>query len=476
MINKQHPYHQHITTLVVFTTFSVWLLGFVFDASYFYFLHPNHDFDTLVLSTIVAHIIGYLFFIVIIRNPSSATIVIRFGLLALIASALMLMFTSWSITLFLYFLSSFIASGIMVGLAYHIKYCIKSSQRFNMMAVILITSNIGLFILTEIETLFDSMVSIWFAFGLLVVSFFCSFYMERVHINVDVKHKHSSKLHAHTKRDLYLLSLLIFIITINGGLMYQVIVPSYVELGEIVRRVWLWPYMIGVGMFLFFFTAFNKGTTLILAVAILGFSFVGYLVAPISVLSFLIVIFLLMIPLGALDLFWWGTLAQMLDESNNPGFVFGVGMIANILGVLTGILFSMRINNMENATILAVAIALTSVFVVLAIFPLLQSLLQNKSYLQTYYSKPLDQVQHDPVLLEILSSLTKRELEITEKIIQGKTYKMISEDLHVSVNTIKFHIKTIYDKFDVNSRFELVKLFEITSEYGKLPIVGSDKY
>ncbi len=48
--------------------------------------------------------------------------------------------------------------------------------------------------------------------------------------------------------------------------------------------------------------------------------------------------------------------------------------------------------------------------------------------------------------------LTDREFEILMLAVSGKNNSEIAEELHVSVNTIKFHLKKIYEKLGVNSR------------------------
>jgi len=50
------------------------------------------------------------------------------------------------------------------------------------------------------------------------------------------------------------------------------------------------------------------------------------------------------------------------------------------------------------------------------------------------------------------SPLTKRETEILQLISEGKTYTQISEQLFISKETAKTHIKNIYSKLQVNSK------------------------
>ncbi|MBT3274551.1 MAG: helix-turn-helix transcriptional regulator, partial [Spirochaetales bacterium] len=56
--------------------------------------------------------------------------------------------------------------------------------------------------------------------------------------------------------------------------------------------------------------------------------------------------------------------------------------------------------------------------------------------------------------------LSEREEEVARLLIQGKTNKDIAEQLFVSVNTIKSHIKKIYSKLGVNNRIQLIHLIK----------------
>lgn len=54
------------------------------------------------------------------------------------------------------------------------------------------------------------------------------------------------------------------------------------------------------------------------------------------------------------------------------------------------------------------------------------------------------------------SPLTRRETEILQLISEGKTYTQISEELFISKETAKTHIKNIYSKLQVNSKSEAI--------------------
>lgn len=52
--------------------------------------------------------------------------------------------------------------------------------------------------------------------------------------------------------------------------------------------------------------------------------------------------------------------------------------------------------------------------------------------------------------------LTERELEVLKLLTEGENYSTIGEQLFISKNTVKGHIKNIYSKLHVNSRAEAV--------------------
>jgi DNA-binding CsgD family transcriptional regulator len=58
--------------------------------------------------------------------------------------------------------------------------------------------------------------------------------------------------------------------------------------------------------------------------------------------------------------------------------------------------------------------------------------------------------------------LSLREREIFDLIVSIKTNKEIANQLNVSVNTVKFHIKNIYEKLEIKSRKEVLSIAEST--------------
>lgn len=53
-------------------------------------------------------------------------------------------------------------------------------------------------------------------------------------------------------------------------------------------------------------------------------------------------------------------------------------------------------------------------------------------------------------------NLTQREQEVLTLLVRGFSYKMIAAELHLGMETIRFHIKNIYTKLRVHSKSEAV--------------------
>lgn len=55
--------------------------------------------------------------------------------------------------------------------------------------------------------------------------------------------------------------------------------------------------------------------------------------------------------------------------------------------------------------------------------------------------------------------LTVREFDVVTQAQKGLSNRLIAEELFISVDTVKFHIKNIYEKLHINSREELKNYF-----------------
>ena len=79
--------------------------------------------------------------------------------------------------------------------------------------------------------------------------------------------------------------------------------------------------------------------------------------------------------------------------------------------------------------------------------------LYDKKY-NTIYSKCIR-------IDETMGILTAKEKEIVKKVLAGVPYSEIAERLNISINTLKTHMKNIFNKYNVNSKIGLFNKFHI---------------
>jgi DNA-binding NarL/FixJ family response regulator len=58
---------------------------------------------------------------------------------------------------------------------------------------------------------------------------------------------------------------------------------------------------------------------------------------------------------------------------------------------------------------------------------------------------------------EYFQDLSRREQEMLEHLSKGYRYKEIADKLYVSLETVRTHIRNIYEKLQVNSRAEALR-------------------
>lgn len=59
-----------------------------------------------------------------------------------------------------------------------------------------------------------------------------------------------------------------------------------------------------------------------------------------------------------------------------------------------------------------------------------------------------------------VTHLSDRQRQILESVVAGKNYKTIAQELFITIDTVRFHIKKIFDLLQVHSRAELILMFK----------------
>jgi DNA-binding NarL/FixJ family response regulator len=53
-------------------------------------------------------------------------------------------------------------------------------------------------------------------------------------------------------------------------------------------------------------------------------------------------------------------------------------------------------------------------------------------------------------------NLSDREMQVLQLLVDGYSYKMIAAEMHIAIDTVRSHIKKVYEKLHVNSKSEAV--------------------
>ncbi len=125
-------------------------------------------------------------------------------------------------------------------------------------------------------------------------------------------------------------------------------------------------------------------------------------------------------------------------------------LIFNFVGIsqvaLMDAILSLTNNNIE---------LLTTVYIIISIVALcIMFILNNNINLKIDKMLKLENKE------TVFKTLTSSEISVADLLLKGHTNSEIAEHLHLSLNTIKFHIKSIYKKLNINSKKELISLFE----------------
>ena len=179
-----------------------------------------------------------------------------------------------------------------------------------------------------------------------------------------------------------------------------------------------------------------------------------------TVPDYLVVNTLMLGGCGVFDLFWWSIIGEMLDYTENPVKVFGIGLSANVFGILSGGALGTAITSVQLSSAEVAVMALTVVCATLILLPSLNRqlvmLLKNHVYLTVYDG--MSETQQIDIIrqTETLEELTVREKEVLQHILSGKSNREIAQALFISESTVKTHARNIFSKYDVGSRAELI--------------------
>lgn len=460
-------------SIIVFSLFFSWLLAFPFEGQVLYALAQRNNIDPhmMIFSSIIAHFAGLVLSGFLIKTILAAKRLIVCSIAFCIIGCNVFFFAPsilWNISLIS---SSFLAGTCVAAWGFYLKSGTPSNQRIKTVADGLIYSNILMILLNMTAIHLSPYTGLGLSILILSGALLFSVLLPVNAQSVKPTQPEKIEKHINTNKPLIFLCLFIMIISINSGLMYQVVNPAFSHHGWLVSWYWALPYIIALYIMKNLPRKTNRTYILYVAIAMIGFAFIAFMTFDRSVASYLLVDTLMLGACGIFDLFWWSILGEMLNLDKNPAKILGVGLCANVFGVLLGGFIGNTISTVNTQNHNPSVLALVVLFIILIIFPPLHKqlsiLLENHEFLTALFEVS-STVQHEALNdLTTIGQLTKRESEIAMLLLKGRSYKMIAEELFLSHNTVKTHIKNVYSKLDIQNRMELVNL--MMEKNGSLP-------
>lgn len=450
-----------ILSVAGFSFLFAYILSFLFEGQVLYSLLKMYEADAsgYILAAIVAHFAGLFSCGYLVKSPIAAKYVLLGGMgVCLIVTAPFFFFPSalWAIGLIV---SGFVSGCAVASWGYFLKAFTPKSQRIKSCADVLIYSNIVMIIVNVAAEISSPSIGLTLAMFCLLAAITFILVLP-ADTKKDWTKKTEGKPGGSIKKPLMLLCLFVFIITINSGLMYQVINPAFEHLTELTIWYWAVPYIVALAVMRNLPTKAKRARILYVGMAMIMGAFISFMLLGRNASDYLVINTLMLGACGIFDLFWWSIIGEMLDYAENPVKVFGIGLSSNVFGVLCGGVVGMAITSIQLPGAEVAVIALTVVCVTLIMLPPLNHqlvmLLKNHAYLNAFDRMDVTQQTNIIRQAKALEELTIREQEVLQEILSGKSNREIAETLFISESTVKTHARNIFSKYDVRSRAELI--------------------
>ena len=450
-------------SIAAFSFSFAYLLSFLFEGQILYILLERHGVNgsTYVLASMIAHFLGLLTCGLFIRTLKSAKNMMLAGMGVCLAATVPFFFTPSFLWLGGLIFSAYFSGCSVAAWGFFLRAFTPKTERIKSCADVLIYSNLLMIAVNVVAMNRSPFIGLSLAVLCLIIGMIFIFMLPVVKV-VEQNKASINKTSVSILTPLLLLCLFVFIITINSGLMYEVINPAFDHLTGLVSWYWALPYIVVLAIMRNLPTKANRSRIMYVGMAMIMGAFICFMLLGRKTVDYLIVDTLMLGACGIFDLFWWSILGEMLDYSSNPAHIFGVGLSANVFGVLSGGVLGMVVTSIKLPGAEVAVIALSVVCVTLVILtPLNQQLvllLKSHAYLAAYDNMSQTQQTNNVNQIKTLDPLTAREQEVLQLLLMGKSNREIAEVLYISENTVKTHARSIFSKYDVSSRAELISI------------------
>lgn len=447
--------------MAAFSFLFAYLLSFVFEGQVMYSLleYFGSESEHYILVPIVAHFVGLFSCGFFIKSPGMAKRVMADGMLICLITTALFFFAPSAMWLAGLVIAGFAGGCAVASWGHFLKAFTPRNERIKSCADVLIFSNIIMIAINVVAMNASPFIGLTLSILCLVIGVMLTWRLPVDHTaggNIEVE----KTLPQDLKKPLMILFLFVAVITVNSGLMYHVINPAFEHLTWLVSWYWAVPYIVALAIMRNLSSGANRSYMLYVGIAMIMGAFIFFMLMGRGTVDYFVIDTLMLGACGIFDLFWWSIIGEMLDYTKNPVKIFGIGLSANVFGVLFGNALGIAVTSIELPSAEVAVIALSVVCVTLIILPPLNRhllmLLKSHAYLAAYSGMSEKQQSSIIKQAKLLDPLTERENEVLQLILCGKSNKEIARDLFISENTVKVHARNIYAKYNVSGRAELI--------------------
>ncbi|WP_347490121.1 LuxR C-terminal-related transcriptional regulator [Desulfoscipio sp. XC116] len=453
--------NKRFISIIGFSFFSGYLLSFLFEGQVLYSLLGLHKTGPsgYMPVAVIAHFAGLLSCGYLVKSSIAAKYMLLGSMGVCFMATTPFFFVPSPLWVAGLIINGYVSGCAVASWGYFLKAFTPQNQRIRSCADVLIYSNIIMIAVNVVAINFSPFIG-------LILSIFCLVvgmaFLGVLPVNKENgwRDETKSELRSDIKKPLVLLCLFIFVITINSGLMYQVINPAFDHLTGLVSWYWAVPYIVALALMRNLLVKAKRSGILYIGMAMIMSAFISFMLLGRTTFDYLVVDTLMLGACGIFDLFWWSIIGEMLDYGKSPVQTFGIGLSANVLGILCGGALGMAVTSIGLPGAEVAVIALTVVCITLVILPPLNRqlvlLLKSHVYLTVYDS--MSELQQTNIIRQTktLQKLTVREEEVLQHILSGQSNREIAQALFISESTVKTHVRNIFSKYDVGSRAELI--------------------
>lgn len=166
--------------------------------------------------------------------------------------------------------------------------------------------------------------------------------------------------------------------------------------------------------------------------------------------------------------FWLGLIVVIRNSAVVRIRILLFAVFIKHLALLLGLIASIQIGS-HSAIINPISTTLGYILVVLTVFLLsdnqgLWNIIKYGSSVAGTDEQDSTNLNHKVKYLTSVFELSQREQDVLKLLLQGRSFPRISQELFVSVNTVRTHARNIYKKTGVHSRQDLIDISEEWSE------------